>query len=403
MKTRLIFPFIFMTMGLFAQSKTNTNQADFAIGEGLVFSFNEGDYKFKISGMIQPYYGFVKPENQKASHFLNAKRSYFNISGEALKEKVKFLIQADFSSTSPLLDAWLSYEPIKNLTFTAGQKQSIANNREMLFMEDHLTYADRSLLSSTFSNTGREFGLFAEYKISLGEVLIVPQAMLTSGDGKNSFGLDSRDVDLGGFKYGARLDIYPLGAFTQGNEKQVADLAHEEKPRFVIGGAASYNNGASNAVGEGHGDFFIYNESGVNQLPDYRKIYGDLLFKFKGFSLLGEYGIATATSLEGAYLDQTATIKLQPTEISQYLALGRTYNAQLGYVTKSGYGIDLRYTGIQQEFANATSVAKDATGFTAGLAKYFKDNSLKVQASYTNLSQNNRTTNMAQLMFQVIF
>lgn len=403
MKTRLILPLLFLSVNVFAQSSTNTNKADFELGEGLKVTLNDGDYEFKLSGMIQAYYGFQQVEEQEMDHFLNAKRSYFSLSGMAAKEKIKFMFQADFSSTSPLLDAWMSYEPVKNLVFTAGQKQSMANNREMLFNEDHLAFADRSILSTAFSNTGREFGLFAEYKIKAGEIAFVPQVMVTSGDGKNSFGVDSRDVDLGGFKYGARLDIYPLGEFTEGNEKLAADIMHEEKPRLVVGAAASYNDGASNAVGEGHGEFFLYNVDGDNQLPDYRKIYADVLFKFKGFSLLGEYGIATATSLEGSFLDQSAAIKLAPTEISQFLALGTTFNAQLGYVTKSGYGIDVRYAGIQQEFDNLGSIAQDASAITIGAAKYFTDNRLKVQAAYTNLTQNDININMGQVMVQVIF
>ena len=129
---------------------------------------------------------------------------------------------------------------------------------------------------------------------------IVPQVAITSGDGRNSFGTDSRDVDLGGLKYGARLDIYPLGFFSEGNDKSTADLAHEESPKLVLGVAASYNDGASHSAGEGHGDFFLYNADGRVQLPDYRQVYGDILVKYKGISVLGEYLIATATSLLGS-------------------------------------------------------------------------------------------------------
>ena len=403
MKASIILPFLFCSIGLFAQNSTNTNSADFELGEGLKVSLNDGDYEFAVSGMIQAYYGFQQPESQDMQHFLNVKRSYLRISGKAKNEKLSFMLQTDFSSPSPLLDAWLAYEPIEHLKITAGQKQSIANNREMLMIEDHLTYADRSVLSRQLASSGREFGLFVEYKIKVGELTFVPQAMVTSCDGKNSFGTDSRDVDFGGFKYGARLDIYPLGMFIKGNELQVADLAHEDKLRFVLGGAASYNDGASHFVGEGHGDFIIYNEAGERQLPDYRKIYGDILVKYKGFSFLGEYGIATATSLKGTFTDPTATTKLLPTEISQYLALGRAYNAQLGYVTKSGYAVDLSYAGLNREFDNNFSQLQDATALTAGFAKYFKDNSLKVQASYTNLNQNDFITHQGQIMVQVIF
>lgn len=389
-----------------AQEQEPTNSVDFELGKGLNYRFNDGAYEFKLSGMMQPYVGYVQNENaDEGDLFMNSKRTYLNLSGKARDERVSFFLQADFSLDNPLLDAWVAYEPINGLKFTLGQKQTIANNREMMIMEDHLTHPDRSLLSTSFSQSGREFGLYAEYKLGSEKWAVVPQVAVTSGDGRNSFGSDSRDIDLGGVKYAGRLDVYPLGMFTEGNEKQIADLAHEAKPKFVIGGAYSYNDGASNAVGEGHGDFLLYNALGEQQLPDYRQIYADILFKYKGFSLLGEYVNATSTNLDGTYVDEAATEIMVPTQISTFLTLGNSYNAQVGYVTKSGYALDLRYSQVTPEFAdNTQSVISETSGYTVGLSKYFKDNALKVQAaasSYNNDLTGN--TFMGQLLFQVIF
>ena len=61
------------------------------------------------------------------------------------------------------------------------------------------------------------------------------------------------------------------------------------------------------------------------QLPDYRKVYTDLLLKYKGFSFLGEYAIVTAKGLQGAYLNANGASLLIPTQISQFLALGTGY------------------------------------------------------------------------------
>ena len=155
----------------------------------------------------------------------------------------------------------------------------------------------------------------------------------------------------GGLKYAGRLDVYPLGYFTKGNEISMADLMHEQNLKMVIGGAVSFNAGASEAVGEGHGEFILYDADGSPNQPDYRQVYGDLLIKYKGFSLLGEYNVSTATNLEGTFKEMTGDALL-PTEISQYLALGSGYNVQLGYVTLDGYALDLRYSGVTPEFDN---------------------------------------------------
>jgi hypothetical protein len=388
-----------------AQGPQNPHKSGFELGNGLNFSFNEDQYFFKISGMIQPAFAFERMDDNDADYFFNAKRTYFNMSGRALKEKVSFFMQTDFSLASPLLDAWLAYHPTDNITITAGQKQTIANNREMMVMEDLLQFADRSLLSTNFSQTGREMGIYAEWRATAGNVGIVTQGAVTSGDGRNSFGTDSRDVDLGGLKYGGRVDVYPLGFFSPGNELLMADLMHEQELKMVIGFAGSYNDGASNPVGEGHGNFLLYNSRGTTQLPDYRQLYADLLAKYRGFSFLGEYVVATATSLEGIYTDVSATQPLQPTEISQFLALGTSYNAQLGYVTLSGYGFDVSYSAITPEFAeNTASIIAETTAWTFGLSRYFKENDLKIQTSLSAISGPQDTnTLMGSLIFQVVF
>lgn len=395
---------ILIAFTLNATAQTN-NSAKFELGNGLQFNFNNGDYKFKLGGMMQPYVAVDMPEGQDAGYLFNAKRTYFNFSGMAVNEKVDFFIQTDFSLGRPLLDAWFGYHPTSNLEIAFGQKQNIANNREMLVMEDQLQFADRGLLSQTYAATGREFGLFVSNKFTIGDIGIVPQIAITSGDGRNSFGADSRDIDLGGFKYAARLDVYPLGYFTEGNEKRIADLAHESSPKLVLGGAASFNDGASNSVGEGHGDFFLYNAIQQNQLPDYRKLYGDVLFKYKGFSLLGEATVATATNLQGSYIDQLAGEELVPTQISEYLALGTGYNAQLGYVTKGGYGVDFRFASVSPEFAtNANSIVSENQAWSIGLSKYVKGNSLKIHTAFSSVNNDVLgNSNLAEFMVQLIF
>ena len=69
----------------------------------------------------------------------------------------------------------------------------------------------------------------------------------------------------------------------------------------MISLGGSYNDGASNTVGEGHGDFNLYDANGDSKYPDYRKLHFDLLSKYQGFSFLAEYLIATATDLDGSY------------------------------------------------------------------------------------------------------
>lgn len=364
---------------LHAQNK----QATIATPSAAKFSLQNGAYTFELGGFFQPVWVMEMADGSETKHRFNAKRTFFQIGGTAREEKLSFLIQTNFSDANPLMDAWVAWHPIKQLSITMGQKQTFANNLEMRFREDRLQFTERSALSTQFSKTGREFGLFAEAKFgkSFG---IAPMLAVTSGDGRNSFGEDSRDTDLGGLKYAARMDVYPLGYFKTDNDLFSADLLHEETPKMVAGAAWSLNKGASGSAGEGHGDFLLYNENGKMALPDYQQIYADLLAKYKGFSFLFEFVNARATGLKNQYLDVAAAQRLAPRQISSLLMLGNSYNTQLGYVTRSGYGADIRYGKTTPEFtAYETGLIQEMTYTTLGLSKYFAGNKLKAQAAYT--------------------
>ena len=386
------------------KAQIHNNSVDYKIGNGLDFSLNDGNYQFNLGGFIQPTYNYSKIDGEDGEHEFNSRRSYIQFSGKAKREKVSFLFQLDYSLNEPLLDAWIGYHPTENINIFFGQKQNFVNNREMMYREDRLQFTDRSFLSNNFSNTGREFGVFITSKFG-NTFGIAPMVSLTSGDGRNSFGTDSRDSDLGGIKYGGRLDLYPLGFFKEGNDVTSTDLKREEKPKFVVGVAGSKNNGASNNVGEGHGNFVLYDANGGNNYQDYTQLYADFLLKYQGFSLLAEYVNATASGIDLTYTDANATQVLAPTQISEYLVLGDSFNVQLGYVFTNGFSFDARYEMANQEFvSNSNSLLQDAKAYTFGITKYFVENNLKVQTSYTNFKPDlGNSISQFELLFQITF
>ena len=403
MKKIILFSLLLsLSFSVNAQETEEKNVASFDLDNGLKFSFNEGAYQFNIGGFIQPT--FTSSDYEDVSRTYNAKNAFLTLGGKAVKEKVSFLIQMNYSSSDPLFDAWIAYHPLPSTTISFGQKQTFVNNREMTFREDRLQFTDRSDLSHSFNNTGREFGLFIESKFGT-NFGIVPMLALTSGDGRNSFGSDSRDSDLGGLKIGGRLDFYPLGYFKDGTAHMSADLSREQTLKFVVGFAASQNEGTSNPVGEGHGDFMFYDANGFNELPSYSQVFIDLLVKYKGFSLLAEYANASANGLDENYTDQAGQDILIPGQISSFLVLGDSYNVQTGYVTKNGYGFDARFESSSPEFTMMSeSILDDMDSYTFGLSKYFNGNNLKLQAAYTNVSTDSDLQgSMFNLLFQIGF
>ncbi|UAM97913.1 hypothetical protein K8354_16740 [Polaribacter litorisediminis] len=380
------------------------NKATFNLGSGLNFSFNDGDYYFNMSGFIQPSYQNIKTSGLDADNNFNSKRTFLQFAGAAKEEKVSFFIQIDYSSSDPLMDAWVAYHPTEKITVSFGQKQTFVNNREMTYREDRLQFNDRSFLSQNFSNTGREFGVFVASKFG-DKFGISPMFSVTSGDGRNSFGTDSRDTDLGGLKVGGRLDLFPLGYFKEGNDLTSVDLGREENLKFVVGFAGSLNKGVSNSNGEGHGDFLLYNGDGTNNLPDYNQLYADVLLKYNGFSLLAEYVNTSADNLDLVFTDANATQLLAPTQISQFLVLGDSFNVQTGYATESGFSFDARYESMSPEFENqTTSILQDGNAYTFGISKYFKNNSLKLQTSYSSINPSvGNNLSQFQVLMQIAF
>ena len=107
---------------------------------------------------------------------------------------------------------------------------------------------------------------------------------ITSGDGMNNF-----QMDYGGLKYGGRIDFVPFGLFTRMGQFRQADIVRENSPKLVFGGYYSYNDGISSRRGRVGGDIVFLNSDQEESLPDYQKYGVDFLFKYKGFSMLGEY------------------------------------------------------------------------------------------------------------------
>ena len=398
MKKLIITTIILLSISYVFSQESEKNNTSFSLGDGISFSFNEGDYEFNIYGFIKPTYVYndekiYSDDGEYSNVFRQFKSQNSNLffTGFAKDEKLSFTIQMDYSSSNPLVEAFVGYHFNEKTSLYFGQMQVNHNNLEMTYNEDRLRFTNRGILSQTYTENGEEFGLF--FETSLGKSIILkPTLAITSGDGKNSFGEDSRDSDKGGVKFGSRINILPFGDFSIGNRLSTVDITREEKPKFQIGFAYSKNMGASNKVGDGHGDFILYDHSGDELFPDYSQLFLDLNFKYRGFSLVLEYADAFASGLNHLYTDPNAFNLLEPQQISEYLIIGDSQGIQFGYFTKNGISVDLIYENLNPEFDSyGSSVLRKSSNVGVGVSKYLAGNNLKIQASlfktgYKNLN-----------------
>jgi hypothetical protein len=377
----------------------------YKLGEGLTFSSTE-DYEMTLTGYAQPAFDIKKYTNTNDPGTyprFRMRRLRLRLTGDAVRERLDYRFQVDLSGTSEigegesdfLLDAWIRYHLTRRIKITFGQRATQTDNRELFMGSQSLQLVERSRVTSAFSSI-REFGIFAQgtFKTGRGSYLR-PYLNITNGDGLNVY-----RRDRGGIKIGGRLDFLPFGLFTNLGQFRQADIMRERAPKLVIGGNLSYNQGMSSRRGRTSGSIIYLDAMNEESLPDYMKYGVDFLFKYRGFSALGEFvgsqafvpdDITQRVRNNGSVSTSFLVNGVQDVEnyVKGRMMLGRGYNLQMGYLFKSRISIDARYTHLdadEHSFLNNGTFYNRPNYYTLGLSYYLTKNyGAKIQASFTYL------------------
>lgn len=399
--SRLVVLLAFLPFLSKSQSPPRLNT--YTYGEGITLSGSDG-YTINLRGYLQPYYevkSYTDPELDGAYQRFRMRRLRLRLSGDAANQKIEYRFQADFSGNSEtgeeagglLFDAWIGYNITKRIQITVGQKVTPTDNRELMMGSQTLQLVERSRVTSAFSSI-REFGVFADGTFRTGGgTYIKPSLAVTNGDGSNVY-----TKDHGGLKVGGRLDFLPFGLFTNYGQYRQGDLVRELSPKLVVGGVYSVNNGMSSRRGRGSGDIIYLDADDNESLPNYTKWGIDFLFKYRGFSMLGEF-VSTSANVPD---DITKRIRTDGTvattfdvdgqrDVENYvkgrMMLGKGYNLQAGYIFKNRISVDARYAHLeadQHSFLNNGTFYNRPNYYTLGLTKYFsKGYGFKIQGSVT--------------------
>ncbi len=282
-------------------------------------------------------------------------------------------VKADFTGTSPLLEAWVAYNS-KNQhhSFILGERQAISNNRLALEDEKYASTMGPTIngmsndgsiyggLVQNFVVTTREGGLFYKTNFSLGNSRIYGAASITSGQGQS---INSTQTNLG-LKYGARIDFMPMGDFIKNNAFISQDIYYEKDPKFGMGVAGSYAVKATTpAAASSENASGIYDQDGEPANANYRKLVADLIFKYKGFAFVAEYTDATVYG-KNLYTDAASTKALTPETASAKYSIGDAFNFQTSYVWKNGWALEGRYTIVTPEYNVEGSIVQKQNWFT---------------------------------------
>jgi phosphate-selective porin OprO/OprP len=321
----------------------------------------------------------------KAESSFLIRRSRLKFSGFAYSPKLKYKIElglsnrdiagaSEFTSNSPnyILDAVVMWNFYENFELWAGQTK-LPGNRERVISSANLQLVDRSLLNSRF-NIDRDLGLQLRHHIDVSDKFKIKEMFAVSqGEGRNI-----TTGNLGGHQYTGRLEVLPFGEFEGKGDYSGGDLKREETPKFALGATYDYNNNAvKNRSNLGS---YMENDLGFYE-TDITTLFIDAMFKYKGFSFMGEYSNRDADDPIAKNSDGTVT--------GDIVQVGNGINLQSGYLFKNNIEVTGRYTSIELD-QNITG--KDIENqYTFGLSKYIVGHKLKVQTdvSYTTIGGEN--------------
>lgn len=299
---------------------------------------------------------------------LRTLRLYVN--GKVLSPHLGYLVQLalapnDFESgnPSPVFDAYLDWTAWRDVNVRVGQF-FVPFDRARTIREFALQLVDRQQVVQELT-LDRDVGLQVSSQDLFGWGGRLSYALgFFSGQGRNRAAPEARP----GFLYTARVAVRPFGLFDDDVE---GDLERTDHPHLALGAAFAFNQdtlrqksttGATLTLG-GY---------------DYLHLAGDVVFKFRGFSLLAEvvYRQAQLPSREGVVKGEA---------VREYSRSGWGYLVQAGFLVTRHVEVaarwdQLRFLGGDPAFA--ALVRDQGRELGAGLNVYFNGHLAKVQADW---------------------
>ena len=364
--------------------------SDTSFGKGLInFVAKDSSFSIKFAPRFQvrSISSWDHDGNQYGSpeHNFIVRRARLKFDGFAYSPKLKYKVELglsnrdisganQFNRNTPryILDAVIMWNFSGNWELWAGQTK-LPGNVERVVSSANLQLIDRSLLNSRF-NIDRDLGIQLRHKTKLGgDFLMREKFSVSQGEGRNV-----TEGNEGGLQYTARLELLPFGAFKSKGDYSQSDLKREVKPKLMFGFTYNYNQDAVRERGFA-GDYMIRADGSIYE-TDQTTIFADAMFKYNGFSFMGEYAKRTAD-------DEIATELDGSTPTGDIVLTGNALNLQAGYLFKSNYEIAARFTTVNYE---GITGALPTEQYTLGVNKFLVGHKLKVQSdlSYTTLDGN---------------
>lgn len=386
MKNRL-FSIVGLMLTMFALNIANAQFTNKEFGKG--FNLVGKDSSFYLNAAFRFQNIFINDWTVRNDDLSNigdhessflVRRARLKFEGFAYSPKLEYkfelgLTQRDInndnvtylSNASQIIyDAVINWNFYKGFSLKVGQTK-LPGNRERVISSGNLQFVDRSLLNSKI-NLDRDMGLQLLHEAKLGEKFeILTIAAFSQGEGRNI-----TSGNIGGYQYTFRVEALPFGMFASKGDYVGSDISREAKPKLAIGFTYDHNDHA----GRTNGNLGTFIEADDIYLKTLQTCFVDMMFKYKGFSMMGEYAIRGTSDKNPYVLDESGNKILDSKGKSQKYYTGAALNIQAGYLFKGNYEFALRYTKL---VPHNLSVGNDENQYFIGYSRYIKGHKLKVQ------------------------
>lgn len=351
-------------------------------GSGIQITGLDSSFYMKVGARFQSLYTSnwdldSEFADNSTSAFL-IRRSRLKFDGWAHSPKLKYKLElalsnrdngggnsSEFSNAANIiLDASVTWNFYKGFSIWAGQGK-LPGNRERIVSSGNLQFVDRSRLNSRYT-LDRDVGVMLLHKHNLGGDFILKETFsLVSGEGKNV-----TTDNKGGHAYTFKVEALPFGNFQSKGDYVGSAVKREPTPKLAFAVAYDINKNAGRERGQKGS--FIFDENGNPLGKDLRSLFVDMMFKYQGYSFMGEYAHRVA---EG---DDPNVFNNEQVIVGTYYT-GSGLNLSMGYMTDSNWEPAIRYTRIIPDI----DVASPETQYTFGLSKFIVGHKLKVQTDAT--------------------
>lgn len=382
----------------FSQSIMAQNESDerslLQAQKGISFT-KDSLYSLNLRFRLQNRLGFRTESGENLGFEqtdFRVRRLRVRLDGFVFNPRIQYYIQLGFSKSDmdldggevaqPIRDAILYYHFTPNFYVGMGQAK-LPGNRERVISSGNLQFAERSIANSFFT-LDRDFGVFAYYTLpTQGNAVYQFKGAITAGEGRNP------SVGDRGLSYTGRMEVLPFGKFTNGGDYSEGDLELEPRPKLSLGASYNFNESGARARGQLGPDLY--------QKRDQSVFIADMMLKYRGWALLGEYFSRNASS----------PITYNQFGSRQAVWVGTGQNLQLSKLISKQGELAIRYAQVipKQSIRNLETQREETT---LGYTHYVGGHRVKLQGNLGYSWMNNQpllsqTANYWFGLFQVEF